>query len=431
MLINENFEKLPESYLFSRVASSIKEYQENHPTADVIRMDIGDVTLPIAPCVIKAMQRAVEDMAAPSTFHGYGSEQGYDFLRKAISENDYKARGIDISAEDIFISDGAKSDIGNLGDIYSYKCVVAVCDPGYPVYADAAVIDGRGGGLLPDGKWSRILYIDCPAEKGFVPQVPNVRADVIYLCSPCNPTGVCLTREDLTAWVDYARRNKSLIVFDSAYEAFVRDESIPRSIYEIEGAKEVAIEIRSFSKTAGFTGLRCGYTVVPSELFGEDEEGRSISLRKLWNRRQSTKFNGASYISQRGAEALYTPEGEEAIKENIDIYLSNARLIRQAMKDAGFEVFGGENSPYIWARIPGENDSWGLFNKILENAQVSCTPGIGFGQGGAGYIRLTGFNSEANTREAMQRIKKMSARDRDVDIFLKTIEETMPEAGRK
>lgn len=430
MLINENFEKLPESYLFSKVAETIREYRAHHPSADIIRMDIGDVTLPIASRVVEAMHKAVDEMGESSTFHGYGPEQGYEFLRETIAENDYHSRGIGISADEIFINDGAKSDLGNLGDIFSYKSIVAVCDPGYPVYADTAVIDGRAGGLLPDGKWSRILYIDCPAEKGFVPQVPNVRADVIYLCSPCNPTGVCLSREDLTEWVDYARRNKSLIIFDSAYEAFVQDSSVPRSIYEIEGAKEVAIEVRSFSKTAGFTGLRCGYTVVPSELYGEDEEGRQVSLKKLWNRRQSTKFNGAGYIVQRGAEALYTQEGKQAIKKNIEVYISNARHIRQAMEEAGFEVYGGQNSPYVWVRWPEENDSWVLFHRILENAQVSCTPGIGFGSAGSGYIRLTGFNSEANTREAMSRIRKMTERDKDVNLFLGTIEEIMPEAGR-
>ncbi len=408
MYINENFIKLPQSYLFSTVASKLKEYKASHPEADLIRMDIGDVTLPIAPCVVEAMHKAVDDMASSETFHGYGPEQGYLFLREAIAKGDYQERGIDISADDIFISDGAKSDLGNLGNIYSKKSIIGVADPGYPVYVDSSVMDGRGGELLPDGRWSRILYMDCRPENGFKPSVPSQGVDVLFLCSPCNPTGTVFTRQELKEWVEYAKRNKALIIFDSAYEAFVNDPDVPRSIYEIEGAKEVAIEIRSFSKTAGFTGLRCGYTVVPSELKGMDREGNEYPLRQLWNRRQSTKFNGASYIIQRGAEALYTKEGRQSIKKNIDIYLSNARYIREAMEKAGFEVFGGENSPYVWVRWPGESDSWKLFERILNEAEVSSTPGIGFGESGAGYIRLTGFNTPENTRKAMERISKIN-----------------------
>ncbi|MBD5238083.1 MAG: LL-diaminopimelate aminotransferase [Bacteroidales bacterium] len=407
MYINENFIKLPQSYLFSTVARKLREYKEKHPETDVIRMDIGDVTLPIAECVAEAMHRAVDDMTKSETFHGYGPEQGYPFLREAIAKTDYQDRGIDISADEIFISDGAKSDLGNLGDIYSPRSVIAVADPGYPVYVDASVIDGRGGDLLPDGRWSHIMYLDCKPETGFKPEVPTHAVDIIFLCSPCNPTGTVFTKEELKEWVAYARKSHTLIIFDSAYEAFVSDPEIPRSIYEIEGAKEVAIEIRSFSKTAGFTGLRCGYTVVPFELKGQDRRGEMFPLHQLWNRRQSTKFNGASYIIQRGAEALYTPEGREAIKKNIDIYLSNARYIREAMKKAGFEVYGGEHSPYVWARIEGEEDSWALFEKLLNEAQISCTPGIGFGESGAGFIRFTGFNSPENTRKAMERISKV------------------------
>lgn len=407
MYINENFIKLPQSYLFSTVASKLREYRESHPEAELIRMDIGDVTLPIAKCVIEAMHKAVDDMAAVETFRGYGPEQGYLFLREAIAGGDYQERGIDISADDIFISDGAKSDLGNLGNIYSNKSVIGVADPGYPVYVDSSVMDGRGGELLPSGRWSRILYMECKPENGFKPTVPSQGVDVLFLCSPCNPTGTVFTRDELTEWVEYARRNKTLIIFDSAYESFVTDPDIPRSIYEIEGAKEVAIEVRSFSKTAGFTGLRCGYTVVPSELKGYDREGNEYPLHRLWNRRQSTKFNGASYIIQRGAEALYTPEGREAVRKNINIYLSNARYIRKAMEEMGFEVFGGENSPYVWVRLPGEVDSWMLFDRILSEAEVSCTPGIGFGECGAGFIRLTGFNTPENTRKAMERISRM------------------------
>lgn len=408
MYINENFVKLPQSYLFSQVAAKLREYKDSHPEAELIRMDIGDVTLPIAKCVTDAMHRAVDDMSAPETFHGYGPEQGYPFLREAIAEHDYKERGIEISADDIFISDGAKSDLGNLGDIYSPKSIIAVADPGYPVYVDSSVIDGRGGELLPNGRWSRILYLECNAENGFKPSVPDTGVDIVFLCSPCNPTGTVFTREELTEWVEYAKRNRTLIIFDSAYEAFVSDPEIPKSIYEIEGSKEVAIEVRSFSKTAGFTGLRCGYTVVPSELVGYDREGNTYPLRQLWNRRQCTKFNGASYIIQRGAEALYTPEGREAVKNNIDIYLSNAGFIRKAMEKAGFEVFGGDNSPYVWVKLPGETDSWRLFEYLLNEAQVSSTPGVGFGECGAGYIRLTGFNSPENTHKAMERISKIN-----------------------
>jgi len=406
MRINDNFEKLPESYLFSEVAKKLAAYKSEYPEADVIRMDIGDVTLPIVPCVIDAMHRAVDDMAQSSTFHGYGPEQGYQSLREAIAVVDYRKRGIDIDADDIFISDGAKCDLGNLGDIYSTDSIVALADPGYPVYVDTTVMSGRAGELLPDGHWSKIVYLDCNAENGFKPAVPDTHADVIILCSPSNPTGAVMTREELKKWVAYALREKALIIFDSAYEAFVRNPELPRSIYEIRDADKVAIEVRSFSKTAGFTGLRCGYTVVPKALCGTDAEGRAVSLRKLWNRRQSTKFNGASYIVQRGAEALYTSEGREAVRINIDYYLENARTIRACMQDAGFTVFGGDESPYIWVKGKNGESSWELFRTMLEKYNISCTPGVGFGSEGEGYIRLTGFNSRENTLRAMERIKK-------------------------
>lgn len=405
MRINDNFEKLPESYLFSTVAAKLRAYKEEHPDADVIRMDIGDVTLPIPQAAIKAMHRAVDDMAEKSTFHGYGPEQGYDFLRKAVAENDYGSIGVDISADDIFISDGAKSDLGNLGDIYSEDSIVAVTDPGYPVYVDANVIDGRGGDLV-NGRWSRFVYLVCDEQNGFKPVPPSAHADVIFLCSPANPTGVSFTRAELEAWVEYALRNKALIVYDSAYCAYITDENVPASIYEIEGARKVAIEVRSFSKTAGFTGLRCGYTVVPSELCGYDADGHEVRLRKLWLRRQTTKFNGASYVIQRGAEALYSDEGKREVRANVEYYLENARLIRKTMSEAGFTAFGGENSPYIWVKSPGGESSWDLFAKCLSEANISCTPGVGFGDAGEGYIRLTGFNTRENTREAMRRILK-------------------------
>lgn len=403
MRINDNFEKLPESYLFSTVAAKLRKFREENPGVDVIRMDIGDVTLPIPASAISAMHRAVDDMAQKSSFHGYGPEQGYDFLRDAVAANDYAARGIDIKADEIFISDGAKSDLGNLGDIYSEDCVVAVADPGYPVYVDSNVIDGRGGELV-DRRWSRFVYLDCNEANGFKPVPPAEHADVIFLCSPANPTGVSFTRDELAAWVEYARANKAVIIYDSAYCAYITDPAVPHSIYEIPGAREVAIEVRSFSKTAGFTGLRCGYTVVPSSLCGTDAEGNEVPLRKLWLRRQTTKFNGASYIIQRGAEALYTDEGKREVRENVDYYLENACTIRETMSKAGFTVFGGENSPYIWVKSPNGEGSWELFEKCLSEAHISCTPGVGFGDAGEGYIRLTGFNTRENTKEAMRRI---------------------------
>lgn len=403
MRINENFMLLPESYLFSEVARKLKEYIGKNPDADIIRMDIGDVTLPLPSAVVKAMHKAVDEMGEKETLHGYGPEQGYLFLRQAIADNDYKERGISIDADDIFISDGAKSDLGNIGDIYSTECIVAVADPGYPVYVDSSVIGGRAG-VPENGRWSRLVYLDCNASNGFKPSVPDVHADVVFLCSPSNPTGSAFTKEELREWVRYAKENEALLIYDSAYEAFVRDPEVARSIYEIEGADEVAIEIRSFSKTAGFTGVRCGYTVVPRKLFGKDSNGDKVMLNKLWNRRQCTKFNGVGYIVQRGAEALFTPEGKAEIKRNIDYYLENARLIREKMQEAGFEVFGGENSPYVWVKSPECANSWDLFQKCLENAHISCTPGVGFGSEGEGYIRLTGFNTRENTAEAMKRV---------------------------
>ena len=405
MLINENFEKLPESYLFSEVARRLRIYKEENPDADLIRMDIGDVTRPLAQCVCQAMHRAVDEMATAEGFHGYGPEQGYEFLRNAIADHDYKARNIDIKPDEIFISDGAKSDLGNLGDIYAESSIVAVADPGYPVYVDTAVMSGRGGDLI-DGKWSNIIYLEGNAANGFNPAVPKQHADVVILCSPSNPTGAVFSRSELEKWVEYAIRVKALIIFDSAYEAFVTDPDIPRSIYEIPGAREVAIEIRSFSKTAGFTGMRCGYTVVPAELYGYDRSGNAVSLRKLWNRRQCTKFNGASYIIQRGAEALYTPEGKEWVKNTVGYYLENARIIRETLLNAGFEVFGGENSPYVWFRSADGGDSWELFDRLLREKQISSTPGVGFGKSGNGYLRLTGFNTRENTIRAMLRFSQ-------------------------
>lgn len=406
MRINDNFEKLPESYLFSTVAAKLRDFKEKNPGADVIRMDIGDVTLPICDASIKAMHKAVDDMASKSTFHGYGPEQGYDFLREAVVNGDYAPLGVDIKSDEIFISDGAKSDLGNLGDIYAEGCKVALTDPGYPVYVDSNVIDGRGG-EYKDGRFSNFVYLECTASNGFKPVPPSEHADVIFLCSPANPTGVAFTRDELKAWVEYARANDAVIIYDSAYCAYITSPDVPKSIYEIEGAREVAIEVRSFSKTAGFTGLRCGYTVVPASLYGTDADGKKVALRKLWLRRQTTKFNGASYIIQRGAEAIYSPEGKEQVAANVKYYLENARIIREKMKAAGFEVFGGTDSPYIWVKRPGAESSWDLFKRCLREANISCTPGVGFGANGEGYIRLTGFNTHENTEEAMRRILKL------------------------
>lgn len=405
--INDNFTLLAESYLFSEVAKRINAYKEAHPEVDIIRMGIGDVTRPLCKAAIEAMHKAVDDQADSSTFHGYGPEQGYAFLREAIVDNDYRARGIDMDADEIFVSDGAKSDTGNIGDILARGNRVAVTDPVYPVYVDTNVMGGRAGVLDTDGCWSNIIYLPVTAENGFVPALPSEVPDMIYLCYPNNPTGTTLTREQLKVWVDYARANHSLILFDSAYETFIRQDDVPHSIYEIEGAKEVAIEFRSFSKTAGFTGVRCGYTVVPKALKGADSKGEMVSLNHLWNRRQCTKFNGASYISQRAAAAIYTPEGKQQTRETVDYYLRNAEVLRQGLLDAGFEVFGGTNAPYVWIKTPDETTSWEFFDILLDRCHVAGTPGSGFGPSGEGYIRLTAFNTYENTVEAIDRIKKV------------------------
>lgn len=405
--INDNFTLLAESYLFSEVAKRINAYKEAHPEVDIIRMGIGDVTRPLCKVAIEAMHKAVDDQADSSTFHGYGPEQGYAFLREAIVEHDYRARGIDMDADEIFVSDGAKSDTGNIGDILARGNRVAVTDPVYPVYVDTNVMGGRAGVLDTDGCWSNIIYLPVTAENGFVPTLPSEVPDMIYLCYPNNPTGTTLTREQLKVWVDYARAHHSLILFDSAYETFIRQDDVPHSIYEIEGAKEVAIEFRSFSKTAGFTGVRCGYTVVPKALKGADSKGEMVSLNHLWNRRQCTKFNGASYISQRAAAAVYTPEGKQQTRETVDYYLRNAEVLRQGLLDAGFEVFGGTNAPYVWIKTPDETTSWEFFDILLDRCHVAGTPGSGFGPSGEGYIRLTAFNTYENTVEAIDRIKKV------------------------
>lgn len=404
--VNDNFCKLPASYLFSEVARRIDAFRKENPGVEIIKMGIGDVTSPICKAAVEAMHRAADDQASADTFHGYGPEQGYAFLREKISLHDYKNRGIDIGIDEIFISDGAKSDTGNIGDILSPDCRIAVTDPVYPVYVDTNVMSGRAGNLR-DGKWSRIEYLPCTAANGFVPALPKDNPDVIYLCYPNNPTGTTLNRARLEKWVEYALEHGALIMFDSAYEAYITDDDVPHSIYEIPGAEKVAIEFRSYSKTAGFTGLRCGYTVVPKALKGVDAAGNEISLNALWNRRQSTKFNGASYIVQRAAEALYTPEGMRQVRETIDYYMRNASVLREGLSDAGLEVYGGVNAPYIWIKTPGDMTSWEFFDLLLSRCHVAGTPGSGFGPSGEGYFRLTAFSRYENTVEAVKRLKSL------------------------
>ena len=406
--VNENFLELQESYLFSTIAKKVAKFTEENPDKKVIKLGIGDVTKPIVPACIKAMQKAVEEMGTQSGFKGYGPEQGYDFLRKAISENDYKSRKIEISEDEIFVSDGAKCDCGNIVDIFSKDNKVAITDPVYPVYLDTNVMSGRSGKYNKEKEiYENIVYLPVTAENEFKPELPKEKVDLIYLCFPNNPTGTALDKQELKKWVDYAKENKSIILYDAAYEAFITEENIPHSIYEIEGAKEVAIEFKSYSKTAGFTGIRCGYVVIPKEVKGLTKNGEEISLNKLWNRRTCTKFNGVPYITQRAAEAVYTEEGKKQIKENINYYLENAKIIRQGLEEAGFNVYGGVNSPYIWLQIPEGMTSWEFFDKLLEDANVVGTPGSGFGPHGEGYFRLTAFNTKENTIEAIERIKKI------------------------
>lgn len=403
-VINNHFRLLPPSYLFSEVAARVREYSRTHPDSEIIRMDIGDVTQPICEAARTAMHRAVDDMASSDTFFGYGPEQGYPFLRDKIARHDYHARGIDIRPDEVFISDGAKSDLANLSDLFSPGAKVAVTDPVYPVYVDSNVIAGRAGNHI-DGRWDNLIYLDCNPANGFVPGLPTVRPDIIYLCYPNNPTGAAITRVELARWVDYARREECLIIFDSAYEAYVTSPDMVRSIFEIEGAREVAIECRSYSKTAGFTGLRCGYTVVPKSLLTHYSSGEKADLNALWRRRQCTKFNGASYIIQRGAEALYSPQGKTQVRTTIDYYRRNAHILVEGLKQAGFSVYGGINSPYIWLKTPDRLTSWQCFDRLLNRCAVTSTPGEGFGRCGKGFIRLTAFNTRANTLLAIDRIK--------------------------
>ena len=401
--INDNYLKLPGSYLFSEVARRIAAYTAAHPQAVITKLSIGDVTRPLVPAVTEAMHKAVDEMGTAEGFHGYGPEQGYPFLREAIAQYDYAARGVDIQPDEIFVSDGAKSDCGNIGDIFGVDNVVAVCDPVYPVYVDTNAMAGRAGEYQEElGKWNKLIYMPCVESNGFSPEPPEEKADIIYLCFPNNPTGAVATREQLKVWVDYANQNGSVILYDSAYEAFITREDIPHSIFEIEGARTCAIEFRSFSKTAGFTGNRCAYTVVPKEL-----ERGGTKLNTMWNRRQTTKFNGVPYIVQRGAAAIYTPEGRRQTMENIAYYQNNAKIIRDGLTAAGLQCFGGVDAPYIWLKTPDNMGSWDFFDLVLDKANVATTPGAGFGPSGEGYIRLTAFGETEATRQAVERIKTM------------------------
>lgn len=403
--VNDNYLKLPGSYLFSNIAKKVAAFKEANPDKDVISLGIGDVTQALAPAVIDAMHKAVDEMADPATFHGYAPDLGYAFLREAIVEHDFKSRGVDIAPDEVFVSDGAKSDSGNIGDIFSVDNKIAVCDPVYPVYVDANVMDGRTGTYDADSEmWSDVIYMPCTKENNFCPDLPEETPDIIYLCSPNNPTGAAFKKADLQKWVDYANEKKAVIIFDAAYEAYITEDDVPHSIYECDGAKTCAIEIRSFSKNAGFTGTRLGFTVVPKELVDSD----GTSLNALWARRHGTKFNGAPYIIQKAGEAVYSPEGIEQTKEMVARYMENAKIIVEGLKEAGYKVSGGVNSPYAWLEVPEGMTSWEFFDFLLEKANIVGTPGSGFGPSGEGYFRLTAFGSRENTIEAIRRIKEIS-----------------------
>ena len=403
--VNENYAKVSPTYLFAEIAHRVNAHAAAHPEAKVIRLGIGDVTEPLAPAVVAALHRAVDDEAYRSSFHGYGPEQGYAFLREKIAATDFHARGIDIAADEIFISDGAKCDCGNIQELFAQDVTVAVGDPVYPVYVDTNVMAGRTG-ASKDGRYEGLVYLTCDAANGFVPSPADAgAADVVYLCYPNNPTGAVATKAQLQAWVDWANANGRLLLFDAAYEAFIRTPGIPHSIYECAGARTCAIEFRSFSKTAGFTGIRCGYTVVPGDLTIPDAAGEPVALKPLWTRRQTTKFNGASYLTQRAAEAVYSPEGLAETKATIDFYLENARLVREALVEKGYDATGGVDSPYIWVNVKGP--SWAFFDRLLKEANLVTTPGAGFGRAGEGYIRISAFNSRENIVEAIERLRKI------------------------
>ncbi|MDU2064958.1 MAG: LL-diaminopimelate aminotransferase [Sporomusaceae bacterium] len=402
--INENYLKLPGSYLFAEIARRVAHFKDEHPDADIIRLGIGDVTRPLPPAVIDSLHAAVDEMADEKTFRGYGPEQGYAFLIQKIIDTDYVPRGIDLAVDEIFVSDGSKSDVGNIQEIFGLENTVAITDPVYPVYLDTNVMAGRTGELV-NGKFGKVLYLTCNQANNFVPELPQEKADLIYLCMPNNPTGTTLTREQLKVWVDYAKANGSILLYDSAYEAYIQEDNIPHSIYEIEGAKDVAIEFRSFSKTAGFTGTRCAYTVVPKTVMAAAADGTMHPLNSLWNRRQTTKFNGVPYIIQKGAEAVYSEAGQKQVKALVAYYMANAKIIRDGLASLGLTVFGGVNAPYIWLKVPEGLDSWQFFDKLLSEANIVGTPGSGFGPAGEGYFRLTAFGNQESTKEAVERIK--------------------------
>ncbi|MCQ2206838.1 MAG: LL-diaminopimelate aminotransferase [Paludibacteraceae bacterium] len=400
--VNDNFLKLPGSYLFTEIAHRVAAYKEANPQAPVIKMGIGDVTLPLPAACIMEMQKAISEMAHKESFRGYGPEQGYDFLRQAIAD-DYKQYGVSLACDEIFVSDGSKSDCGNIGDIFSKDCKVALTDPVYPVYVDTNVMAGRSGDLLDNGQWSNLVYMPVTAANNFVPELPKEKVDLIYLCFPNNPTGTTLTKDQLKVFVDYAHKTGALILFDAAYEAYITEKDVPHSIFEIPEARDCAIEFRSFSKNAGFTGTRCGFTVIPHDVKAKGSKGEVVELNKLWLRRQCTKFNGTPYIIQRGAAAVYTPEGKAQVRQLIDYYLGNAKVIRESLLKAGFSVYGGVNGPYIWAKTPDNQTSWDFFDYLLKEKNIVTTPGVGFGPSGEGYIRFSSLGSRENTIEAMKR----------------------------
>jgi LL-diaminopimelate aminotransferase len=404
--INEHFRKLKAGYLFPEIGRRVRAFQDQNPDAQVIKLGIGDVTEPLAPAIIEAMHRAVDEMAARDSFHGYGPEQGYGFLLDAIREHDYQARGVEVAADEIFVSDGSKCDSGNIQEIFAADATVAVTDPVYPVYVDSNVMAGRTGEPDDSGRYAGLVYLPSTEANQFAPAPPDRPVDLVYLCSPNNPTGTVASRDYLKTWVDWARANGAVIIFDAAYEAFIRDPALPRSIYEIEGARDCAIEMRSFSKRAGFTGVRCAFTVVPKNLVAKASDGAEVSLNALWSRRHSTKFNGASYVVQAGAAAVYSPAGLEQTGAQVSFYMDNARLLLDGLGAAGFTTFGGEHAPYIWLKTPAGTGSWEFFDQLLGKAHIVGTPGAGFGPSGEGYFRLSAFNSRANVTEAIERIQK-------------------------
>jgi len=406
--INENFLKLQAGYLFPEIGRRVRAFKAENPKADVISMGIGDVTQPLAAAVVEAMKKAVDEMGKKETFRGYDDGGvGYEFLRQVIKENDFAARGADIGIDEIFVSDGAKCDTGNIQEIFGIGNIIAVADPVYPVYVDTNVMAGRTGRAKKNGQYGKIVYMPCEAKNNFIPDLPDRPVDIIYLCFPNNPTGAVATKEVLKKWVDFARANKAIIFFDAAYEAFICDPAIPHSIYEIDGAKDVAIEFRSFSKTAGFTGVRCAFTVIPKQLKAYTKDNKAVEVAPVWRRRHCTKFNGVSYVSQTGAAAVYSPEGKKQCRQIIDIYMANAKLILESLSRLGYKVYGGVNAPYIWLKTPGRLKSWEFFDLLLTKANVVSTPGAGFGSAGEGYLRLTAFAKPENVKEAMERLAKL------------------------